>query len=254
MSTEQVAVSEAALPGIVTLTLDDALHYTALDREERIAAMLPHERDARAKGIPLLGSGVIFPVSDDDIQCDAFPIPAHWRQIGGLDFGIDHPFAASRVAHDLENDAIYVTATYTARRATPLQHCPALKAWGGWLPFAWPHDGLQHDKGSGDQLAGIYRGHGLNLLPEHSSFPDGTYGVEAGLAMMLQMMETGRFKIFRQCAEPWLLEKAGYHRKEGKIVKEADDVISSTRYALMSLRFAANPPGMASSQWKPPGW
>jgi hypothetical protein len=29
-----------------------------------------------------------------------------------------------------------------------------------------------------------------------------------------------------------------YHRKDGKVVKERDDTISASRYALMMLRFA----------------
>ncbi len=33
-----------------------------------------------------------------------------------------------------------------------------------------------------------------------------------------------------------------YHRKEGKVVKERDDVISASRYALMMLRFAMTEP------------
>ena len=30
-----------------------------------------------------------------------------------------------------------------------------------------------------------------------------------------------------------------YHRKDGKIIKERDDIMSATRYAVMSLRYAS---------------
>jgi hypothetical protein len=30
-----------------------------------------------------------------------------------------------------------------------------------------------------------------------------------------------------------------YHRKDGRVVKEGDDLMSATRYALMLLRFAS---------------
>jgi hypothetical protein len=33
-----------------------------------------------------------------------------------------------------------------------------------------------------------------------------------------------------------------YHRKDGKVVKEADDLMSATRYAIMMLRHAATEP------------
>jgi len=116
-------------------------------------------------------------------------------------------------------------------------HAAALKPWGK-LPWAWPHDALQHDKGSGEQLADIYRKQGLKFLSERACFPDDRgNGVEAGVMEMLQRMETGRFKVFRSCVE-FFEEFRMYHRKDGKIVKEREDVISACRYALMMLRFS----------------
>src|SRR5712692_753166 len=66
---------------------DDAFHYTEADRARIVAAYPPHEREARAKGIPSLGSGRIFPVEEAAIAIDAFDVPRHWPQIAGIDFG-----------------------------------------------------------------------------------------------------------------------------------------------------------------------
>lgn len=57
------------------------------------------------------------------------------------------------------------------------------------------------------------------------------------MACMLQRMQTGRFKVFSTCGD-WFEEFRLYHRKDGRIVKERDDVISASRYALMMKRFA----------------
>lgn len=222
---------------VVSMTIDDVDHYTAEDRARIIASYPAHEREARAKGIPTMGSGRCFPVTEESIRVDAFPIPAHWAQIGGLDFGWDHPFGAARIAWDRDTDVIYVTATHRVREQTPLQHAGALKAWGDWLPWAWPHDGLQHDKGSGEQLADQYRKHGLRMLPERATFEDGSNGVEAGVSEMLDRMQTGRLKVFSHLSD-WFEEFRLYHRKDGRIVKLNDDVLSATRYALMMRRFA----------------
>ena len=222
---------------VITMTIDDALHYSEEERRKIINSYPPHEREARTKGIPSLGSGRIFPVPEEDIVVQPFKIPAYWAQIGGLDFGWDHPFGAARLAWDRDQDTVYVVANYRQRESTPIIHAAALKPWGAWLPWAWPHDGLQHDKGSGEQLAKQYTAQGLKLLPERATFLDGTNGVEAGLSDMLQRMQTGRWKVFSTCTE-WLEEFRLYHRKDGKVVKERDDVISASRYALMSLRFA----------------
>jgi hypothetical protein len=61
--------------------------------------------------------------------------------------------------------------------------------------------------------------------------------VEAGLMDMLDRMKTGRWKVFRTCPK-WFEEFRMYHRKDGKVVKLKDDLISASRYALMMKRFA----------------
>lgn len=231
---------------VTTMTIDDAEHYSPQQRAQIIASYPAHEREARAKGIPTLGAGRIFPVAEENIKVDPFPIPKHWPQIGGLDFGWDHPFGAACIAWDRDTDVIYVTKEYREREKTPLFHTGALKPWGAWLPWSWPHDGLQHDKGSGEQLAKQYKAHGLNMLSDRATFDDGTNGVEAGVADMLDRMETGRWKVFSTCPL-WFEEFRLYHRKDGKIVKERDDVISASRYALMMKRFAKTP---AANDWK----
>ncbi|WP_037460694.1 terminase large subunit domain-containing protein [Sinorhizobium fredii] len=222
---------------VITMTIDDAEHYTPEERQRIIDSYPPHEREARTKGVPSLGSGRIFPVAEESITIAPFEIPKHWVQIGGLDFGWDHPFGAAGCAWDRDADVFYVTKVYREREATPIIHAAALKPWGAWLPWSWPHDGLQHDKGSGEQLAQQYKAQGLSMLPERATFDDGTNGVEAGLSDMLQRMQTGRWKVFSTCGE-WFEEFRLYHRKDGKIVKERDDVISASRYALMMKRFA----------------
>lgn len=222
---------------VTTMTIDDAEHYSPEERQAIIDSYPAHEREARTKGVPTLGSGRIFPVSEESIRVDPFDIPKHWVQIGGLDFGWDHPFAATGCAWDRDADVFYVTKAYREREATPIIHAASLKPWGAWLPWSWPHDGLQHDKGSGEQLAAQYRAQGLNLLPERATFDDGTNGVEAGLSDMLQRMQTGRWKVFSTCPQ-WFEEFRLYHRKDGKVVKEMDDLISASRYALMMKRFA----------------
>ena len=192
-------------------------------------------------GAPVLGSGKVFPVAEEDIVVPPIPIPSHWPRIIGVDFGYDHPAAATWLAWDRDNDTIYVTDEFKLRESSPVMQAPLLNAKGKWMPIAWPHDGLQHDKGSGEQLAEIYRKHGANLLPARATFEDGTNGLEAGIMEMLDRMQTGRWKVFHTCGG-WLDEFRMYHRKNGIIVKLKDDAISSSRYGMMMLRFAITEP------------
>jgi phage terminase large subunit-like protein len=231
----------------INMTIDDAEHIPKEQRDKIIASYPAHEREARVNGAPILGSGLIFPVSDAFICCDSIPIPSHWPQINGIDFGWDHPTAAANLAWDRESDRVYVTKVYRVSEQTPLIHAAALKPWGDWIPVAWPHDGLQHDKGSGETLADQYRAQGLNMLSERATFEGGESGVEAGIMEMLQRMQTGRFKVFRSCTE-FFEERRMYHRKDGKIVKARDDIISAVRYAIMMLREAITKPQPETNQ------
>jgi phage terminase large subunit-like protein len=221
---------------VTVMTIDDAEHYTAAERARIVSSYPAHEREARANGIPTLGSGRIFPVAEADISVEAFEVPHFWGQIAGIDFGWDHPTAAVRLAWDRDNDILYVTAAHRLKEAVPAIHASAIKAWGSWLPVAWPHDGLQHDKGSGVQIADQYRREGVDMLPEKATFEDGSNGVEAGVSEMLSRMQTGRLKVFSHLND-WWEEFRLYHRRDGKIFKEHDDLISATRYALMMLRY-----------------
>jgi hypothetical protein len=130
-------------------------------------------------------------------------------------------------------------------------HAAALRPWGAWMPFAWPHDGLQHDKGSGSALADQYRAQGLKLTSEraHYETTEGKkeFGVEAGIADMLSRMQTGRFKVFAHLND-WFSEFRLYHRKDGRVVKQMDDLLSATRYGVMMLRFAKTKPKPAENR------
>lgn len=227
------------MPGthVTQMTIEDAEHYTLEQRESIIASYPEYERDARTRGIPQLGSGRVFPISEAEVRIEPFAIPDFWPQIGGMDFGWDHPSAAIRMCWDRDQDTLYITAAHRQKNQTPALFASSVRPWGVWLPWAWPHDGLQHDKGSGDQLAQLYRDQGLNMLGTRATFENGTSGVEAGIAEMLDRMQTGRLKVFSTLND-WWEEFRMYHRKEGLIVKIADDLMAATRYAVMMKRFA----------------
>lgn len=227
------------IPGthVTNMTIYDVDHYTDAQREMILAAYPAHERDARARGVPMLGSGRIFPIDEEMLKETPPTIPGHWARICGIDFGWDHPTAMAWMAWDRDNDTWHL---YDALRIKeqPIVVCAAsIKTRGDWIPVAWPHDGLQHDKGSGETLADQYRRNGVNMLKERATFEDGGNGVEAGVMEMYDLMITGRFKVARHLHD-WFDEFRLYHRKDGKIVKMNDDLLSATRYALMMKRRA----------------
>ena len=225
---------------ITTATWDDVEHLDEKTKTQLLSVYSPAEREMRSKGIPVFGSGLVFPVAEDDIICDDFDIPRHYPCIAAIDFGFDHPTAISWVAMDPDDDIIYVYDEYRRSKETPLTHAAVINARTPSLPVAFPHDGLQHDKGSGVQLAQQYRDLGVYMLPEHFSNPPaegmlkGNNSVEAGISEMLQRFETGRLKVFKSCVET-MEEMRLYHRKNGKVVPIKDDLLSAMRYASLSV-------------------
>lgn len=150
-----------------------------------------------------------------------------------MDFGWDHPFAAVELVWDRDADVVYVSRTHRLREASPVMHAAAVRAWGKELPWAWPRDGRRETlEGAGVALAQQYKDQGLNVLHEHAQFEDKSVSVEADSNADRQIQG---LQASSRLVEEFRLN----HRKDGKVVKEGDDLMSATRYARMMLRFAS---------------
>jgi hypothetical protein len=57
-------------------------------------------------------------------------------------------------------------------------------------------------------------------------------------------MQTDRLKLLKHLLDGFE-EFRLYHRKDGKVVKEGDDLLAATRYAVMMLRYAGT-----ETQWR----
>jgi phage terminase large subunit-like protein len=231
----------------ITMTIDDVGHISPEERERIVAGYAPHEREARTKGIPMLGSGRVFPVAEERISEEAFALPNHWPRVCGIDFGWDHPTAAAWLAWDRDTDVVHLYDCYRVREETSVVHAASIKARGEWIPIAWPHDGLQTEKSGGETLAAQYKKLGLRMLDVPAQHPDGGNSVEAGVADMLTRMQTGRLKVAAHLADFWE-EFRLYHRDNGRLVKEYDDILCAVRYGLMMLRSARVQPDYSQSR------
>lgn len=224
-------------PGaLIRATMDDNLSLTKEDIEDYLKTVPDIAREARRLGVPFMGSGRIFTTLEETIRVEPFAIPPHWPQLGAVDLGIDHPFAAVKIAIDPDSDVVYVTQAHRVKGQTTLEHAAFLKGWGKDLPFVYPHDALQRDRGSGDTFAKRYRDHGLNMVAR-AAFPDGSNSVEAGIQEMIERFMTSRLRIFSNLNDVFE-EYRIYHRKDGVIEKTGDDLLCAIRYALMGRRYA----------------
>lgn len=219
---------------------DDAPHMTKEKRERALEQYPKHQRDMRTKGVPMLGHGRIYDLSEDFVTCDPFEIPDHWFVIDGMDFGWDHPQAHIQLVHDRDNEMFYVTHGWKKREESADNAWGVVKRWADGVPTAWPQDGLQHERGRKDavQQKVHYDAAGFNMLGSFATWPDGGNSVESGLYEINDLMRKGQFKIFNGLRDV-LDEFLQYHRDEkGKVVKSMDDLLDAIRYAYMMRRSA----------------
>lgn len=246
---------------MITASWDDAPHLDETTKEQLLSVYSPMEREMRSKGVPSLGSGVIFPIADDDIVVDPFDIPSHWVKLIGIDLGFDHPNGAAMVTKDPANNTYYLIDEYSERKQTIPMHAVGIRAMGGdTIPCQFPHDAFKHDAGgSGKQFIKLYEAQGIHALPHTFSNPpasDGKSGgnsVEYGLHWMLTKMQEGKLKVFSTCRK-WLQEKATYHRDNGKVIALDDDMISASRYAFLSLDRFGTTGQIGNQTWDNPNW
>ncbi len=231
-------------------TWDDVPHLKKEDKDRLASSYRTHERDARTKGIPMMGEGAIFPISDDLITCEPFNIPDHFARIKGCDFGFEHFAAGVDCAWDRDNDIWYVIDCYRVKGEFADYHAKFFNKSDTWVPVAWPHDGMNTSKGGGPLVKDAYREAGINMLPKSARYPR-TVGYEekAGaqdqwpvIDEVRERMQAGKFKVFKNLSL-WLEEKRSYHVKVNslgapKIVDRRDDILKATFYALMMKRYA----------------
>lgn len=227
--------AEKGLASVINATWDDAPHLSEQDKKELMDSLPPHQKDARSKGIPSLGSGAIYPVVESDIIVEPFEIPSFYEWVYGLDVGWNNT-AAVAIAYNRDFDIAYVVNEYKRGQVEPVVHAQAIKAFGE-IPGVIDPASRGRNQKDGDDLLSIYRELGLKVTEADN-------GVSAGIMEVYQRLSSGRLKIFNTCKST-LEEYRLYRRDEkGNIVKENDHLMDALRYGIMSGLALAKPRGM----------
>ena len=227
------------------MTMDEAQHedgrshLTPEIRTKLLSRYPVHQRDARLRGLPILGSGLVYPVLDSTILEPACEPGRHWRHIIGLDLGgAESATAWAWLALDPSTDVVHLLHVYAEVDSRISTHASSILAHAKNVFVAWPHDAnIEHN---GVTYSNMYRKAGVRMLNESASFPaneGGGRSVEAGISIVLNRMMEGRFKVAMHIGKFWD-ELRTYHRSNGKIVKEYDHVLDAVRYGVMMLRYA----------------
>ena len=235
---------------VITASWDDAPHLDEDSKKEMLEAYPPHQRDARSKGIPSMGSGAIYPVDESLFVVPPFIIPKHFRYVYGMDVGWNNT-AACFAAHDPESGITYITSDYKKGNAEPSIHAAAIKgrAKGEGAPGVIDPASKGRSQSDGTQLLQLYKKLGLNIVEAENAVESGLYKCWEGLSL-------GRIKVFSTC-NSFLEEIRVYRRDEkGRIVKENDHIMDAFRYCMVSgiqLAKPENPVKKKPSLFRPSG-
>lgn len=218
---------------------DDVPHLDETTKRDLLASTPPHLREARSKGIPSMGAGAIYPISDDEIVVQPFAIPAYWRRAYALDVGWNRT-AALWGAQDPADGTIYLYSEHYQGQQLPAVHAQAIKARGAWIPGIVDPAARGRSQADGRQLLSEYRRLGLQLTLANNA-------VEQGIQMVWMMLCTGQLKIFSTLTNT-LKERRLYHRAKKKdengvervkIVKKNDHLMDCKRYLISKFEDVA---------------
>lgn len=209
---------------------DDVPHLTKEEKAMMLARTPPALREARSKGVPTVGSGLIYPIDQKNIAIDDFKIPPYWKKLYGFDVGWNNT-AAIFGAWDIENDIIYIYSEHKRGgeegEDMPLVHATAIQARGKWIKGVIDPAARGRNQIDGENLYMIYRKHGLKISPADNS-------VEAGICEVWERLNSGKLKVFKSCTMT-LRELSLYCRDEkGKIKKTHDHLLDGLRYLCMA--------------------
>jgi hypothetical protein len=211
---------------IITAEWKDAPHLSERQKAEMLAAIPEYQRDARSRGIPQLGEGLIYRTPLKDVQVSDFPVPKHWPKCYGMDVGWNWT-AAIWGAWNQEADVVYLWSCYKRGQSEPSIHADGIKARGLWIRGVIDPAAQGSNQVDGSRLIDLYRALGLDLEPSD-------HAVESGIYEVWNRFATGRLKVFESLQEVFA-EYSKYRRDaKGKPVKQDDHLMDALRYLVLS--------------------
>ena len=219
---------------VTVCTWKDAPHLTPAAIARMEESMSPHQRSARAEGMPAMGSGLVYPIEESAIRIANFALPPHFKRAYAFDTGWNWN-AAVWGAYDPDPDTVHVYDCYKRGAAEPPINASAILSRGAWIPGV--ADAADINRLDGKQYIEIYRGLGLDV-----ELPDKAF--ETGIQQVWTRLTTGRLKIFDSCQEVFE-EFRVYARNDRGVIADnpRHDLLDALRYLVMAIvRRAKLPP------------
>jgi phage terminase large subunit-like protein len=211
--------------------------YGVLSKREREilkASYEAHEVIARTTGVPSVGKGLVYPISESEFVIPDFPIPDHWPRLVTLDPGFTVPTAAAWWAYNADEDAMYQYAEHYLARAEYSIHVDAIHSKGDWIPLIIDYAG--GNILDGEQVAATYRKKLRNPVINANK------SRSAGHMAVWDRLQTQRWFVFESLRHS-RHEFRQYHRDEkGMIAKTPQHIMDNWRYAATGIQHAKQRP------------
>ena len=208
---------------------------------------LPHERDARRNGVPVMGKGAVFQIRNWPTYRTGdydFRNTSGIERIIALDLGLvnDKTVISLMYYHPREQEAwlhtqIVVKGSEEANPMNYINHLMRPEVFG--TPIVLPADANTQGRYtmSSQSIRELFEQYELNVHPDAIMNPPDDQGRRTnhksfGINMMRQMLELGTLHINENCVE-FMREAQNYYADEKGRFSDPDDCIDSTRYALM---------------------
>lgn len=216
---------------VVGCTVDDVPHFDDKYKEDYKKSIPPHQRSARLRGEPGIGSGACYPIDESMFVIDYVEVRPHWKRVFALDVG-QHS-AALWGAIDPNTGCMYIydEAEWLLKDMGVIEAMPpmivhSIQSRGKWIKGVVDPSALQGSKrGDGDSLYKEYKRLGLNLITKVDN------GIESGITRNINMIYAGKLKIVKTCRS-LLNEMRTYSRGEdGRIGRhQKDHLLDCLRY------------------------
>lgn len=226
-------------------------HLSKAKREQMAKSYLPHERQARMQGIPSIGTGLVYPVGEEQFVVSADECfrawkgptpPLHWPRLAAADPG-GTPKGDGRTAHlvgayDADADCIWIYAEYYERFAPITSHVHAWARRGNWIPTIIDPAGANIIDGKGVYAEYVETMREINPnWPVHKA--DKRFSL--GRAELYDRMTSGRFKVVATCRN-FLTEHRSYVIDERNNFVGAHHLLDCARYMARGISHAVLPP------------
>ena len=208
---------------------------------------LPHERDARRNGVPVMGKGAVFQIRNWPTYKAGdydFRNSHGLHRVIALDLGlVNDKTVISLMYWDPDNQEawlhhqIVVKGTEEANPVNWIQHLMRPEVFG--TPIVLPPDAgtVGRYTMSALSLRQMFEQYELNVYPDPIRNPPDAEGRTTnhkafGINTMRQMLELGTLHVNENCVE-FLRECQNYYVDERGRFSDPDDCIDSARYALL---------------------